>query len=294
MTNGQINCFLAVVEEGSFAKAANSLFISQPAISKSISKLEDEFGFSLLERKVGSLHPTPAGNTIYHFLKKTKDSFYTLLTDIQNSLPETTVTVRIGCPETWNPTKFFPTIAEHFSKEHPSVQLVIECHRLPDLISMLQSGKIDIILTHELYPTVQHGFTVKKLVETGCGILYSKSFMKPVTELTDLRDTDFLIFDGDIEKKFGAVLKRICNECGFSPVIKNCGQFSAALFKMSCGEGVMFFTDWDNAVTNASYSYYPLDYKATVNMIYSTVTPNPHTHVFADELAEVFSKKDNE
>ena len=58
MTNAQINCFLTLVEEGSFAKAAGALFISQPAISKSISKLEEELGFVLLERKAGSLQPS--------------------------------------------------------------------------------------------------------------------------------------------------------------------------------------------------------------------------------------------
>jgi len=291
MTNGQISCFLAVVEEGSFAKAANALFISQPAISKSISKLEEELGFPLLERKVGSLRPTTAGNMIYHFLKKSKDNFSNLLTEIQNSLPETTVTVRLGCPETWNPTKFYNKISAHFAKNHPSVKLIFECHRLPELLSMLQSGKIDIIMTHELYPSMQHGFIVKKLTETGCGILYSSSLFKPIHDLSELRDTDFLIFDSDIEKKFSAVLKRICNEHGFSPSIRNCGQFPAALFRMSCGEGVMFFTEWDNAVANSSYTYFPLDHTATVNMIYSAANVNTLTHVFADDLIELFASE---
>ena len=50
MTQTQINCFLAVARERSFTRAANSLYISQPAISRSISKLEDELGFQLFER----------------------------------------------------------------------------------------------------------------------------------------------------------------------------------------------------------------------------------------------------
>ena len=294
MTNGQISCFLAVVEEGSFAKAANALFISQPAISKSISKLEEELGFPLLERKVGSLRPTTAGNLIYHFLKKTKDNFSTLLTEIQSSLPETTVTIRLGCPETWNPTKFYNKIVEHFAVHHPSVKFVVECHRLPELLSMLQSGKIDIVMTHELYPSVQHGLIVRKLTETGCGILYSNALFKPVTDISDLRDTDFLIFDSDIEKKFSAVLKRVCMAHGFSPSIRSCGQFSTALFRMSCGEGVMFFTEWDNAVSNASYTYFPLNQTATVNLIYSSSSSNTLTHTFADDLVEIFKSENAE
>ncbi|MBR4953815.1 MAG: LysR family transcriptional regulator [Oscillospiraceae bacterium] len=290
MTNGQISCFLAVVEEGSFAKAANALFISQPAISKSISKLEEELGFPLLERKVGALHPTPAGNMMYHFLKKTKDSFVSLLNEIQSSLPESTVTLRLGCPETWNPAVFYDKIANRLSSLYPSVKLVFECHRLPELLAMLQSGKIDIVMTHELYPSVQHGFTVRKLTETGCGILYSTKLFRPIHDLRDLKDTDFLIFDSDIEKKFSALLKRVCMAHGFSPSIRNCGQYSSALFKMSCGEGVMFFTDWDTTITNTSYTYFPLDQKAAVNIIYSTVGSNSLAQTFADELTALFAE----
>ena len=76
MTNGQINCFLKVVEEGSFAKAAAALFISQPAISKSISKMEEELGFDLLERRVGALQPPPQEE---HFMTSSKPALKTIM-----------------------------------------------------------------------------------------------------------------------------------------------------------------------------------------------------------------------
>ena len=44
MTKNQIKCFITVVNEHSFTKAANVLYISQPAISKSISNMEEELG----------------------------------------------------------------------------------------------------------------------------------------------------------------------------------------------------------------------------------------------------------
>ena len=45
MTKVQIKAFMTVAKEKSFTRAANVLYISQPAISKSISTLEDELGF---------------------------------------------------------------------------------------------------------------------------------------------------------------------------------------------------------------------------------------------------------
>jgi len=290
MTNGQINCFLTVVEEGSFAKAANTLFISQPAISKSISKLEEELGFSLLERKVGSLQPTAAGNLVYHFLKSARSNYHNLLSHIHSSLSEPSGTIKLGCPETWNPAIFYNRIIEHFSRLFPSVTLTLECGTLPVLFSKLQSGKLDILISHEFHPPIQYGFTVRHLTDTGCGILYSRNFMKEISSMNDLKDVDFLHFDSDVEKKFSSVVKRICGDYGFSPTFKNCGQFASALFNMSCGHGVMFFTDWDNAINNNSYRYMPLNYSSPVNIIYPSVTANAKTHIFAEELINLFAK----
>ncbi len=292
MTNGQINCFLAVVDEGSFAKAAASLFISQPAISKSISKMEEELGFPLLDRKIGALQPTTAGNMLYHFFKTSRSNYHELISEIQSSLVEPSGTIKLGCPETWNPSVFYNKIMEHFSKLYPSVTLTLECHTLPSLMSKLQSGKLDILISHEFHPPVQYGFTVRRLTTTGCGILYSKNFIGNVESLADLKDVDFLHFDSDVEKKFSSVVKRICADYDFTPTFKNCGQFASALFKMSCGHGVMFFTDWDNAINNNSYTYLPIDYASPVNIIYPTVTSNARTHIFVEELIKLFSRNE--
>lgn len=63
MTDTQIDAFLAVVQFGSFTKAAESLFISEPALSRSILLLEKELGCTLIERKRGGRLQalTPAG-----------------------------------------------------------------------------------------------------------------------------------------------------------------------------------------------------------------------------------------
>jgi len=288
MTNGQIHCFVTVVDEGSFAKAANTLFISQPAISKSISKLEDELGFSLLDRRRGTLRPTAAGRKLYQYFKKSQHEFLTLLNELQTSLQHPEGTIRLGCPETWNPAHFYETITGYFAAQYPTMELIIECCRLPELLARLQAGKLDIIMTHEFYPPIQYGLTVRHLTDTGCGILYSNAFFEDIRSLSDLKNVEFLTFDSDIEKKFGSVVKRICSEHGFSPTIRNCGHYSASLFDLSCGKGVMFFTAWDIAVTNSAFTYLPLDYKSPGKRMYPSVSSNPKTQLFADELAELF------
>ena len=63
----QIKYFKAVVRNNSFSEAAGECHISQSAISQQIKALENELGFSLLERKNRKFVLTPAGE---HFYKK--------------------------------------------------------------------------------------------------------------------------------------------------------------------------------------------------------------------------------
>ncbi|NLD87316.1 MAG: hypothetical protein GX633_03560 [Clostridiales bacterium] len=159
-----------------------------------------------------------------------------------------------------------------------SIHLEVEDNRLPDLFGRLQAGKLDIIMTYELYRPLQYGFIVQHLTDINCRILYSKTYFKSIQSLADLNGTDVLIFDVDIEKKFGKMVKNICSDYGFIAEIKNCSRFESAVFDMACGKGVMLHTEWDNVVTNAPYDFLPFPYSAPVNLVYQNVHDKPqHT-----------------
>src|SRR4051794_20732590 len=61
MTLRQMEYLIAVVEEGSFTRAAERLFVSQPALSHQIKALERSVGGELLERLPQAVHLTPMG-----------------------------------------------------------------------------------------------------------------------------------------------------------------------------------------------------------------------------------------
>src|SRR3974377_1896078 len=60
-----LRLFAAVVEQGSFSRAAQPLFISQPAVSKSVQELERQVGTALLDRSRRRVTLTAAGATLY-------------------------------------------------------------------------------------------------------------------------------------------------------------------------------------------------------------------------------------
>lgn len=63
MYNPQLTTFIAVVENGSFTKAAEALFITPPAVMKQINALEERLGVTLLSRTNHGLQPTEAGKS---------------------------------------------------------------------------------------------------------------------------------------------------------------------------------------------------------------------------------------
>ncbi len=61
----QLRHFVAVAEQGHFTRAAESVHLSQSALSSSIRALEDELGVTLFERTTRSVVPTDAGTVLY-------------------------------------------------------------------------------------------------------------------------------------------------------------------------------------------------------------------------------------
>lgn len=87
----QIQYFTEVVNQGSFSKAAEHLFLSQPNISKTIKDLEKELDAKLLTRTTRKIELTDTGKLLYHYGQRISQSiehFYDELDDIKNSKRE--------------------------------------------------------------------------------------------------------------------------------------------------------------------------------------------------------------
>jgi len=75
MTNEQLRAFLAVVEQGSFRKAAKTIFKTQAAVSSAIKSLENEFNVELFNREEYRPKLTEAGEVFFHNARLTMNQF---------------------------------------------------------------------------------------------------------------------------------------------------------------------------------------------------------------------------
>lgn len=132
---------------GSISKAANLLYISQPAITKSIKKLESELGLTLFNRGPKGVTLTENGKVFYDFIKAGVESFMNgehKLTSLKNL--ETGI-IKIGASTTV--TKYFllPYI-EKFHNMFPNIDISITNHLTNNLISNLKKGGLDVVIVN--------------------------------------------------------------------------------------------------------------------------------------------------
>jgi len=289
MTENQLNCFAAVCETMSFSKAANRLYISQPAVSKSISKLEEELGSELFAQVGSRLTLTPAGEVFYEYVQLLRHEREELQEKLEKLRSGEGRTLRLGCPETWDPSFFTARLERSFAEAAPGCQLIIEAHRLSELLLRLQNGTLDLVISHEFYTPSIPGLAVKELTGTGTGILYAPSAFPEPVGFEDLARAGFLLYDRDIEKRFGAVIRETCLRRGCTAKVTALGQLSKALFELSRGNGVMLFTDWDSIIAGKNYGYYRLPDVLPIRFLYLSERLKPFALRFMEVSRAAFS-----
>jgi DNA-binding transcriptional LysR family regulator len=119
-----LRAFLAVMETGSFNKAAEKLFLSQPALSRRIKQLEDVIGTPLLERTTRRVSATAVGRDLQPLLARLIDELETsmLLMGDTGKLQHGQVT--IACVPT-AAFYFLPRVIRQFHELHPLIRIRI-------------------------------------------------------------------------------------------------------------------------------------------------------------------------
>ncbi len=113
--------FLEVAQKKSFTKAAQSLHISQPALSKQIRLLEEELGCELFERKPRSVVLTDRGKAFLVWAKKINAMTENVLEEFQHYDEELHGVLRLGLTE--QALSFFETPLQNFMSRYPKVQI---------------------------------------------------------------------------------------------------------------------------------------------------------------------------
>lgn len=135
--------FYEVAKAGNISKAAKNLYISQPAVSKSITKLEDNLSHPLFLRSKRGVKLTEEGKILYEHLQRAFSSIETA-EKMLNRIDEFGLgQIRIGVSTSLCKHILLPYLQD-FISENPHIKVSIACNPTYETIHMLKEDKIDI------------------------------------------------------------------------------------------------------------------------------------------------------
>lgn len=139
----ELNIFITVCEYGSMSETARKLFITQPAISQSISELEEEYNVKLFDRIGKKLILTNAGEILRDYGKK----ILILVNEAENSLKDISNMragrLRIGASRTAG-TYLLPSLIGKFIKTHKKIDLPYIIDNTSAIEKMILDNEIDL------------------------------------------------------------------------------------------------------------------------------------------------------
>lgn len=134
--------FVDVVQLNGFSRAADNLFITQSAISRSIKNLEDELGVTLLVREINGVKLTDDGTILFEYAKNIITEFNNMNKALKDKSGPLKGTLNVGLPPVIAST-YFADIIMAFSALHPQVELKIFELGTNQIEEAMREGKVE-------------------------------------------------------------------------------------------------------------------------------------------------------
>ena len=139
----QYKIFYEVAKAGNISKAAKELYISQPAISKAISKLEDSLGLSLFTRSSRGVQLTSEGEILFEHTREAFDALDRGEQELKRIQEFDIGHLRIGVSNTLCKYILLPYL-KTFIDQYPHMKVTIESQATAQTLARLEQQKIDL------------------------------------------------------------------------------------------------------------------------------------------------------
>lgn len=135
----------AVYQERSFTAAAKKLYISQPALSLTVRKLEESLGYPIFDRSGKDVTLTPPGEKYIRAVEK----ILQIQTDLEKELDDMrllhTGQLRVGCSAVIC-AGILPKVLTRFMESYPGIQVELKVEKSLVLGQLLEQGEVDLVI----------------------------------------------------------------------------------------------------------------------------------------------------
>lgn len=213
----QLSYFIKTVECQSFTKAAEELYVSQSAISKSIRSLEEDLQTTLIDRTYRKFTLTEQGQVVYEFAKDVLAYFQEKEKEMRKKLQGEDRLIRFGLPPTAGSIFFYSTIFS-FQEENPSVDLKIIDLTSTYIVDQLLNNEMDMGVA--ISPFEDPRFHIHPVYTSEAVLVVGKDHPlanHDKVDFIDLKGEKFLQVKKDF--MYHQVFVDYCHQAGFEPNI---------------------------------------------------------------------------
>jgi len=213
----QLSYFKTLAAMGSFSKAAEGLDLSQPALSRSILRLEGELGVPLFDRKSRGVSLNRYGEI---FLKSTNEALAAInqaKQEINHLVDPFQGTIYLAFIHPLG-SNFIPDLISEFQRDYPKIRFKLTVATTYQILEQLDSGLIDIgFCTHQQHLDNIHSMHImtKDLL-----LIVPKDHRladQEEVELSEVANEPFVFYKP--ETALHDVILEFCHEAGFQPII---------------------------------------------------------------------------
>ena len=217
MTLKQLEYFLAIAENGSITKAANTLRISQPPLSLQLKGLEDELGCQLFIRDKKNMIITPKGILLREKAREIMNKVDETILLMQATDEETHATIHIGTISSIC-NRVLPDKILTLKGRFPKLDFVLHEGSTTSILEMLSAGEVDFGIVREPFNINAYGSKVIKDSALGdetedyfVALAKESYFADPTAEivsLSSLKDKPIII-----HRRYNDLFATACPSC---------------------------------------------------------------------------------
>lgn len=184
--------FYAVAKHKHMTKASEELHISQPAISQSIKKLEDQLGGTLFLRSNKGMGLTEEGKMFYGYVKGALELINNAENEFTSFKDLSKGEIKIGCSTTLTKLVLMNALKD-FHLDYPNININITNDLTSNLINDLKLGKLDFVIFNESN-IKETNLNLEKIKELKQGFIYNPKFYDDnVNNFEDLNEIPLIL-----------------------------------------------------------------------------------------------------
>jgi LysR family transcriptional regulator, transcriptional activator of the cysJI operon len=202
MENFRLKVFRIVAAHLNFSRAAEELFLTQPAVTQQIKALEDEYGVPLFDRSGGRITLTPSGQALLPYALKLKEISDEAYTAVANASGNRGGQLTLGASQTIG-QYVLPNLVAGFLRENPRVSVTATSGNTDEILEALIEHKIQLALIEG--PALRKDIHVEPFMEDQMVLVVpaSHEWADHEVDLAALKDAPLLM------REFGSGSRRV-------------------------------------------------------------------------------------